>query len=124
MSRKLALVLATSITMIGLAPAKADGDSVKGAMMIPVKAVAFVAGAAVGTPIAIVRKTASNDKAMAGQLSGKDNPLVTGAAGLVCLPFAVFKGGLEGSVAGVQNSWKNSSEKPFSGESFSLGDME
>lgn len=126
MSRKFALVLAASITMLGFAPAQADGDSAKGALMIPVKAVAFVAGAGVGTPIAIVRKVASNDKSMAGQLSGKssDNPLMMGATGLVCLPFAVFKGGLEGSVAGVQNSWKNSSEKPFSGESFSLGDMD
>lgn len=124
MSRKFALVLATTITVLGLAPAQADGDSAKGALMIPVKAIAFVAGAGVGTPIAIVRKVASNDKAMAGQLSDKDNPLMKGATGLVCLPFAVFKGGLEGSVAGVQNSWKNSSEKPFSGDSFSLGDME
>ena len=123
MFRKFALVLATSITFFGLTPAQAD-DSVKGALMIPVKAVAFVAGVGVGTPIAIVRKTASNDKSMAGQLSDKDNVLLRGASSIVCLPFAVFKGGLEGSVAGVQNSWKNSSEHPFSTDSMSLGDME
>ena len=47
MSRKFALVLATTITILGLAPAQADGDSAKGALMIPVKAIAFVAGAGV-----------------------------------------------------------------------------
>lgn len=126
MSRKHALVLATAISILGLSPAKADDDAIKGAFMIPVKAVAFVAGVGIGTPIAVIRKTASNEKSMTGEISGKnsDNPLMVGTSGLVVMPFAVFKGSLEGMVAGVQNSWKNSSEKPFSSDSFSLGDMD
>lgn len=105
-------------------PARADDGGLHGIMMIPVRLVAFGAGAVVGTPIAIVRKIAENDKDMANSAAGDDaNPLLKGGAMLVTLPFAVFKGGLEGAYWGVSNSWTNSSEKPFSGESFSLGEM-
>lgn len=126
MSRKLGLILATCISMVSVLPANADSDAAKGALMIPVKAVAFVAGVGVGTPIAIVRKSASNTKTMTGDISGKnsDNPILVGTSGLVVLPFALFKGGLEGMYYGVANSWKNSSEHPFSSDSFSLGDMD
>ncbi|MBX9690482.1 MAG: hypothetical protein K2X27_27450 [Candidatus Obscuribacterales bacterium] len=124
MSRNLAPLLAVCITLAGLLPAKAD-DSLKGVAMIPVRLLAFATGAVVGTPIAVVRKTASNTTEMSGELSGKsDNPLLRGGSALVILPFAVFKGGLEGLYMGTANSWKNSSEKPFSKDSFSLGDMD
>ncbi len=124
MSRNLAPLLALCIALAGFLPAKADGDSVKGAAMIPVRLVAFATGAVIGTPIAIVRKTCSNTTEMSGQLSGKsDNIALRGACGLATLPFAVFKGGLEGIYYGTANSWTNSSEHPFSGDSFSLGDM-
>lgn len=123
MSRNLAPILAACIALAGLVPAKAD-DSVKGVMMIPVKLVAFTAGAVVGTPIAIVRKVAENTSTMSGDASGKsDNVAVRTVAGVAMLPFAIFKGGLEGGYLGTANSWKNSSEKPFSADSFSLGDM-
>lgn len=124
MSRKLAPLLAVCISLAGLLPARAD-DSAKGVAMIPVRLVAFAAGAVVGTPIAVVRKTCENTSKMSGQLAGDngDNVLLRGASALVTLPFAVFKGGLEGLYLGTANSWTNSSEKPFSAESFSLGDM-
>lgn len=124
MSRNLAsLLLAVSIAFSGFLPARAD-DSAKGVMMIPVRLVAFATGAVIGTPIAIVRKTAENTTDMSGDLSGKsDNVLLRGVCGLATLPFAVFKGGLEGAYYGTANSWANSSEKPFSAESFSLGEM-
>lgn len=124
MTRKLAPIIASCLALSGLLPACAD-DSAKGVAMIPVRLVAFAAGAVVGTPIAVLRKTAENTSGMSGQLAGDDgNPMLRGAAGLVVLPFAVFKGGLEGLYYGTANSWKNSSEKPFSAESFSLGDMD
>lgn len=124
MSRNLAPILAVCIALAGLLPAKAD-DSAKGVAMIPVKLVAFATGAVIGTPIAIVRKVCENTTTMSGDATGKsDNLALRGAAGLVTFPFAVFKGGLEGAYYGSANSWKNSSEKPFSASSFSLGDMD
>lgn len=123
MSRNLAPILAVCIALAGFLPAKAD-DSAKGVMMIPVRLVAFATGAVIGTPIAIVRKVAENTTNMSGQASGKsDNPLLRGVAAVFIFPFAVFKGGLEGGYLGTANSWKNSSDKPFSADSFSLGDM-
>lgn len=123
MSRKLAPLFAALIALSGLLPAQAD-DSAKGVAMIPVRLLAFATGAVIGTPIAVVRKTAENTSKMSGELAGDDgNPVLRGGAALVILPFAVFKGGLEGLYYGTANSWANSSEKPFSAESFSLGEM-
>lgn len=124
MSRNLAsLLLATTIAFTSFLPAKAD-DSSKGVAMIPVRLVAFATGAVVGTPIAVVRKVCENTTTMSGDLSGKsDNALLRGTCAVVTLPFAVFKGGLEGAYYGTANSWTNSSEKPFSADSFSLGEM-
>ena len=124
MSRNLAsLLLASTIAFTTFLPAHAD-DSAKGVAMIPVRLVAFAVGAVVGTPIAVVRKVCENTTTMSGDLSGKsDNPAVRGASALVTLPFALFKGGLEGAYYGTANSWTNSSEKPFSADSFSLGEM-
>ncbi|MBX9725243.1 MAG: hypothetical protein K2X81_27815, partial [Candidatus Obscuribacterales bacterium] len=111
MSRNLAPILAVCIALAGFLPAKADGDSVKGAAMIPVRLLAFGTGAVIGTPIAVLRKTCANTTEMSGQLSGKsENPALRGVCALATLPFAVFKGGLEGLYYGTANSWSNSSE--------------
>lgn len=121
-----AFLSAAAITTALATPAMADGDGgMHGAVMLPVRIVAFGVGAVVGTPIAIIRKTAENTHEMATEASGKsDNKLLVGVAGIAILPFAVFKGGLEGGYYGTANSWKNSSEKPFSLASFSMGEME
>lgn len=119
-----AFLAAVAVTTTLATPAFADDGGVNGVLMIPVRLVAFGVGAVVGTPIAIVRKTTENACDMSEELSGKsENPIVRGVAGLAMLPFAVFKGGLEGVYYGTANSWKNSSEKPFSTDSFSLGEM-
>jgi hypothetical protein len=124
MFRNLAPMLAVCIALAGFLPAKADDSSAKGVAMIPVRLVAFATGAVIGTPIAVVRKVAENTVTMSGQATGKtDNVLLRGVAGVVVLPFALFKGGIEGGYLGTANSWENSSEKPFSAESFSLGEM-
>ena len=125
MTRKLAPVFAACLSLVTLIPAAKAEDSVKGAAMIPVRLVAFATGAVVGTPIAVVRYTCSNTKTMSGQISGDNskNPLLRGTCALATLPFAVFKGGLEGMYYGTANSWSNSSEHPFSTDSFSLGEM-
>lgn len=119
-----AFLSALAVTTTLATPAFAEDGGVNGVMMIPVRLLAFGVGAVVGTPIAIVRKTTQNTCEMSESLSGKsENPLVRGAAGLAILPFAVFKGGLEGAYYGTANSWKNSSENPFGKDSFSLGEM-
>jgi hypothetical protein len=123
MSRNLAPILAICTALAGFLPAQA-ADSASGVLMIPVRLVAFATGAVIGTPIAVVRKVADNTVTMSGEASGKsDNPVLRGAAAIVISPFAVFKGGIEGLYCGTANSWKTSSEKPFSAESFSLGEM-
>lgn len=124
MIRNLASVIAVCIAFSGLLPAKAD-DSVKGAAMIPVRIIAFAAGAVVGTPIAVLRYSCKNTTDMSGQLAKENdkNPLLRGACAVSTLPFAVMKGGLEGVYHGTANSWENSSEHPFSGDSFSLGEI-
>ena len=122
MTRNLAPVLAVCISLTSFLPAMAD-DSLKGAAMIPVRLLAFGVGAVVGTPIAVLRKTCENTTTMSGEIGGKDNPALRGASALAILPFAVFKGGLEGLYYGTANSWANSSEHPFSKDSFSLGEM-
>jgi hypothetical protein len=114
MSRNLAPILAACIALAGFIPAHAE-NSANGVLMIPVRLVAFATGAVIGTPIAVVRKVAENTTTMSGDATGKsDNVLLRGVAGIAILPFAVFKGGLEGAYCGTANSWKNSSEKPFS----------
>lgn len=124
MTRNLAPLFAVCISLLGISPALAD-DSAKGVAMIPVRLVAFAAGAVVGTPVAVVRYSCKNTTDMSGQLAGDEskNPLLRGACVVGTLPFALFKGGLEGMYYGTANSWSNSSEHPFSGDSFSLGEI-
>jgi hypothetical protein len=61
---------------------------------------------------------------MSGEASkNSTNPLLRVTTAACIFPMAAFKGGIEGSVLGTENSWKNSSEKPFSADSFSLGEL-
>lgn len=129
MFRTLAPAMAAFIALSSFVPAFADSSAktdscVKGAMMIPVKFVAFTTGAVVGTPIAVVRKVCQNTTIMSGEASkNSTNPLLRVTTAACIFPMAAFKGSIEGSVLGTENSWKNSSEKPFSADSFSLGEL-
>ena len=90
----------------------------------PQRLAAFVAGVMVGTPVAIVRKsiicTVSDTKELVGE---SRNPIFLVPAGMLAAPWGLFSGGAEGIYAGIADSWVNSSENPFSKESFSLGKM-
>jgi len=86
--------------------------------------VAFASGWVIGTPIAVVRKTAQNTVDATKEASGNsDKKWKLAAASLVGLPVGIFTGSLEGTYWGFANSYKNSDEKPFGKDSFSLGEM-
>ncbi len=127
MSRVLpAIFCGLVLSLCSLLPvAAADSSEIcKSALMVPIKAVAFVSGVVFGTPIAVVRKTAENTMNAADRITGKsDNMFCKACAGLLMLPVGIFTGSIEGVYWGTANSWINSSEKPFCKESFSLGEM-
>lgn len=101
------------------------GECAKKVAMAPVRLAAFGSGVVVGTPIAVARKSWTNyvdaTNAAAG---GSDKMLPLAAGALVGMPVGIFTGTVEGLWLGWANSWKNSSEKPFGKDSFSLGELE
>ncbi|HNB24505.1 MAG TPA: hypothetical protein PKZ32_18945 [Candidatus Melainabacteria bacterium] len=116
-------VLALSAATVAPAFAGDDNPVVK-ALMLPVKVVAFGTTAVVGTPVAVVRMSAKNSCESTKSIAGdKGNPLVTGMAALAGVPFGIFTGTLEGSYYGMKNAAMNT-DKPFSKDAFSLGDLD
>src|SRR5271170_133026 len=95
----------------------ADGNVAK-------RMAAFLTGVVVGTPIAVVRKTIQCTVSDTKELVGENrNPFFLVPAGMLAFPWGLFSGGVEGLYDGVADSWVNSADKPFSKESFSLGEM-
>lgn len=125
MKKIASILVGTLFSIASITPSMAaDDGKLKTVAMLPVKMVAFGAGAVVGTPIAIVRKTAQNTKAATKSIAGDNaHPVKVGAAALLGIPVGLFTGGLEGSYWGTANAWTNSSEHPFGKDSFSLGEM-
>ncbi len=129
MKKSLAAVLCAVALGIGcIAPAMAAdsefGEIVDGVVMTTARLAAFSVGAVVGTPIAIVRKTWENSGNIAGKLTGnKDNDVLSTGVQVLALPIGVFPGAIEGVGFGTANSWKNSKDKPFTKEFFSLGEL-
>lgn len=101
----------------------AFGDVLNGVLMTPVKIVAFGADTVIGTPIAVVRKTAQDTKKCVNDFGWKtDNLMLKAVSPFVGIPSGVFTGGLEGVWMGWTNAWNNNS-KPLSKDAISLGDM-
>ena len=127
MTKRIAALLGVlALSAASFAPAQAveAPDVAKSLVLTPVRLVAFGVGAVVGTPIAILRKSYQDTSSTAEQISGKsDNKFKTAGAYLFAWPVGVFTGTLEGTYLGTKNSWMNSSEHPFSKDSFSLGEM-
>jgi hypothetical protein len=108
---------------VGFAPAFADDSSpMKNVMMLPVRATGLVAGTAIGTPIAAVRMSAHDTKALATSIGG-DNKMKMAAGCVVALPVGLFEGTVQGCYYGPHNAIKNCVDHPFSKDTFSLGDM-
>ena len=92
---------------------------------LPTRLVAFATGLMVGMPIAMVRKSAQGVVNVTRYMAGEsNNPLLLGAYGLTFgLTFGISSGAVDGVLFCVKNSWQYSDDKPFSKESFSLGDL-
>ncbi|HEY9786471.1 MAG TPA: hypothetical protein V6D17_13775 [Candidatus Obscuribacterales bacterium] len=115
--------LAVTTSVYLPASAKDIGETAKAVFMVPVKLVSFSAGALVGTPIAVVRMTSKNTVQATKDISGKDaNPIKVGFASLLGLPIGVVTGTVEGGYYGMENAAIHT-DKPFSKEQFSLGEL-
>lgn len=119
------------VSFLGSASLAEDGAASKspssaggGAKNIAQRLASFTTGVIVGTPIAIFRKsvecTASDTKELVGE---SKNPIFLVPAGMLSLPWGVFSGSVEGLYAGIADSWVYADDKPFSKDSFSLGEM-
>ena len=98
------------------AKSTSDGGGLSG---LPGKALGAAFGLLVGTPVAIVRKSAEETVSATRDLVGEtDNPFVLGAAGILGVPAGICSGVLQGPFVAATNGWEN---KSFSKESFSLG---
>ncbi|MCA9803907.1 MAG: hypothetical protein KC777_18180 [Cyanobacteria bacterium HKST-UBA02] len=125
--RRVLLSIASVAVLAAAAPAPAhadSGDFLSSAVKFPVALLSFTAGTVIGTPIAVLRKTASNTKETAEQVSGDGGAVKTAAGYLVGLPVGIFKGTIEGLWLGPKNAAMNASESPFSKDGFSLGDLD
>jgi hypothetical protein len=87
----------------------------------------FGAGFVLGTPIAMVRRTISQDVIGAGEMPviGKSkNRVKIWTARAVLLPVCAVGGFVQGPMYSLEQSKKFSSTTPFSKDSFSLGHMD
>jgi hypothetical protein len=101
-----------------------SGGSDGGIGKYPARAVSFILGAAVGIPVAIVRKTPGEVVTATKDLVGEtDNPFILVPAGMVFgVPAGLLSGTLLGTFVGAKNALF--SDEPFSKESFSLDDLD
>lgn len=119
-----------AVSFASLAPARADEpkEMLKNTAMFPVKALAVSAGLVFGTPVAVVRQTTERSKgitsAFADEIGGKDSLPPVLFASLLGVPFGVLVGTGEGVYFGGKNAIEHGVEKPFSKDSFSLGELE
>lgn len=104
------------------------GDVVNGLSFTGARLVKCSMGLAVGTPIAVLRKTLrtthDTTKAVTGDNQNEAASVVTEA---LMLPVGIFVGGIDGLGWSVSNSWKNSEHKKpfdFKKEMFSLGALD
>lgn len=119
-----------SVSLMSLLPAGAEEpkEMVKNSAMFPVKALAVGAGLVVGTPVAVVRQTAERSIGITGdfadKIGGKDSLPPVLFASVLAVPFGLLVGSAEGIYFGGKNAIQHGVEKPFSKESFSLGELE
>lgn len=108
-------------------PEKCDDGSTpapKAHVNVPLRLASFAAGAVAGTPIAVVRKC-KEEMINATVISAEDskNPLRLTLAGIMGVPFGLWSGIFDGAYSGLKTSLIYSGEKPFSKDTFSLGEL-
>ncbi len=127
MNKKIGLLALLALTL-NSAPAfaESEGTMAKQALMLPVRMVAIGSGMALGIPVAIVRRTGSRSveftESFADNIGGKEHMIPLGMASLMGVPFGMLVGTAEGVYSGGRNSISHGWEKPFSLDSFSMGE--
>jgi hypothetical protein len=124
--RKVMLSTLAAFLLSGViqAPSNADaGEMGKALIKFPITLTSFAAGTAIGTPIAMSRKSMANTKETYGNYD--DGGMLKKGAGMMVAPtVGIVKGSAQGLMLGPKNAWANSSEHPFSKDCFSLGDLD
>ena len=119
-------LLALVLGLCPCLPSRADGTK-SFVANLPKRLVAFTVGAAIGTPIAVVRSTHKElikQTKVAYDLGGvRPKPLAYASAAFFGIPSGIVSGAWTGVTNGVSDSWVNSKDAPFSKESFSLDKM-
>lgn len=105
------------------------GDVINGLSFTGARLVKCSLGLALGTPVAVVRKTLRTTHDTAKDITGdnKNEACSILTEALVLPTVGVFVGGIEGLGWSVSNSWNNSEHKKpfdFKKELFSLGSLE
>jgi hypothetical protein len=124
--------LAVGTVFLASAPASlaspSSHDIGETAAKLPKATASFIVGSIVGTPISMARHAADQVRKGANDIKdGLHNPysapivLILGVPALT----AGALGGLvvQGPYSAIYNSWTNAMDKPFSKESFTLGDL-
>lgn len=127
MNKKIGLLALLALTL-NTAPAfaESEGTMAKQALMLPVRMAAMGSGMALGIPVAIVRRSGARSvgftESFADNIGGKEHMIPLGMASLMGVPFGLVVGTAEGVYSGGRNSISHGWEKPFSLESFSMGE--
>ncbi len=127
MNKKIGLLALLALTL-NTAPAfaESEGTMAKQALMLPVRMVAMGSGMVMGIPVAIVRRSGARSvgftESFADNIGGKEHMIPMGMASLMGVPFGMMVGTAEGVYSGGRNSISHGWEKPFSLESFSMGE--
>lgn len=120
--------LALTALMGTCAPAHAEkeGEMAKQALLLPVRFAAMGSGMVVGTPVAITRRTSNRciefTKTFADNIGGHEHLVPMAMASVMGVPFGMIVGTGEGVYHGGRNAISHGWEKPFSLDSFSLGE--
>jgi hypothetical protein len=126
-NKKIGLLALLALTL-NTAPAfaESEGTMAKQALMLPVRMAAMGSGMALGIPVAIVRRSGARSvgftESFADNIGGKEHMIPLGMASLMGVPFGLVVGTAEGVYSGGRNSISHGWEKPFSLESFSMGE--
>ncbi len=126
MIKKIGLLALLALTLNTPAFAESEGSMAKQTLMLPVRMAAIGTGMVVGIPVAIVRRTGSRSvefsEKFADNIGGKEHMIPLGMASLMGVPFGMVVGTAEGMYSGGRNSINHGWEKPFSLETYSMGD--
>jgi hypothetical protein len=126
-NKKIGLLALLALTL-NTAPAfaESEGTMAKQALMLPVRMVAMGGGMVLGIPVAIVRRSGARSvgfsEQFADNIGGKEHMIPLGMASLMGVPFGMVVGTAEGVYSGGRNSISHGWEKPFSLDSFSMGE--